>query len=403
MRHGWEASKQHSHSKACRKRFEDIFREAPEDKHRVDEADKRQNRWLAEQIQGTDMPANGGVDELPSASAPPQSFRPPGEEEENRGTDMYVPTENEDDDDMEGFTEDMDTRSVGLVLQALDRGQSSIVEQCEREILLAIRSLGGSRKGYKRERKAALNRIVSEIYSPPRVTAAAKLLPSLRLIPGAALDLTVNQEDGNPWDFDIKANREKARDLFETQRPALVIGSVLCTAFSQIQALNAHRRDPQVIARERVRAMVHLRFVCQLYQMQLDEGRYFLHEHPAGATSWKEECVETIWRNPSVERIVNDQCQFGQEHGGEPVMKPTGWMSNSPHILQQLRKRCTGPRGICSYTGTPHRHATGKVARDAAIYPFLLCKAILLGLCKQLRGDGHLTAGSCGFTTWNET
>ena len=84
-------------------------------------------------------------------------------------------------------------------------------------------------------------------------------------------------------------------------------------------------------------------------------------------------------------------------------MKPTGWMSNSPHILQQLRKRCTGPRGTCSYTGTPHRHATGKVARDAAIYPFLLCKAILVGFCKQLREDGHLTAGSCGFTSWNET
>jgi hypothetical protein len=85
------------------------------------------------------------------------------------------------------------------------------------------------------------------------------------------------------------------------------------------------------------------------------------------------------------------------------VMKPTGWMSNSPHILEQLNRRCGGTRGICSATGTPHRHATGKVARDAAVYPFLLCKAILVGLCKQLREDGHLTAGSCGFTTWNET
>ena len=26
-----------------------------------------------------------------------------------------------------------------------------------------------------------------------------------------------------------------------------------------------------------------------------------------------------------------------------------------------------------------------------------------MGLCKQLRQDGHLTAGACGFTTWNET
>ena len=84
-------------------------------------------------------------------------------------------------------------------------------------------------------------------------------------------------------------------------------------------------------------------------------------------------------------------------------MKPTGWMSNAPHTLQQLSKRCKGLRGICSATGTPHRHALGKVAREAAIYPFLLCKAMLVGLCKQLREDGHLTAGSCGFTSWNET
>ena len=37
------------------------------------------------------------------------------------------------------------------------------------------------------------------------------------------------------------------------------------------------------------------------------------------------------------------------------------------------------------------------------MYPFQLCKAILMGLCKQFREDGHLTAGACGFTAWNET
>ena len=26
-----------------------------------------------------------------------------------------------------------------------------------------------------------------------------------------------------------------------------------------------------------------------------------------------------------------------------------------------------------------------------------------MGLCAQLREDGHLTAGACGFTSWNET
>ena len=33
----------------------------------------------------------------------------------------------------------------------------------------------------------------------------------------------------------------------------------------------------------------------------------------------------------------------------------------------------------------------------------MLRKAILMGLCRQLREDGHLTAGVCGFTSWNET
>ncbi len=149
--------------------------------------------------------------------------------------------------------------------------------------------------------------------------------------------------------------------------------------------------------------MVHLRFVCEIYQMQLDEGRYFLHEHPSGATSWKESCVQEIWSHPDVERIINHQCQVGQRYEGEPVMKPTGWLSNSPCILERLNRRCQWPRGLCSTAGTPHRQATGKVARAAAIYRFLLCKAILVGLSKQLDEDGHLTAGACGFTTWGET
>lgn len=142
-----------------------------------------------------------------------------------------------------------------------------------------------------------------------------------------------------------QTKRKRERCLKNNSLPYL-FGSVVCAAFSHIHALNAHRRGPQVVARGRVRAMVHLRVVCQLYQMQLDEGRYFFHEHPACATSWKEECVDEIWRQPSVERLVNDQCQFGQQYGGHPVIKPTGWMSNSHRIPHQLSRRCTGPRGI---------------------------------------------------------
>ena len=40
---------------------------------------------------------------------------------------------------------------------------------------------------------------VSEVYSPPRVTGLA---PRLGLIPGLALDLSIDDpDDGKPWDF----------------------------------------------------------------------------------------------------------------------------------------------------------------------------------------------------------
>ena len=51
-------------------------------------------------------------------------------------------------------------------------------------------------KGIQQE----LNVVVSETYSSPRVTSAARLLTRLGVTPGLALDLTTNDEDGCPWD-----------------------------------------------------------------------------------------------------------------------------------------------------------------------------------------------------------
>ena len=33
----------------------------------------------------------------------------------------------------------------------------------------------------------------------------------------------------------------------------------------------------------------HLQFCLELYQLQIDQGRYVLHEHPAFASSWDED------------------------------------------------------------------------------------------------------------------
>ena len=56
-----------------------------------------------------------------------------------------------------------------------------------------------------------MQRMVSEIYSAPRVTKAMKLMPGLELVPGFALDLSGNDGEGNAWDFTRADMREKAR------------------------------------------------------------------------------------------------------------------------------------------------------------------------------------------------
>ena len=52
----------------------------------------------------------------------------------------------------------------------------------------------GLRLGPPREAR----RKVVELYSPPTVTSAAKLLPEFGPAPGLALDLTCNDEEGDP-------------------------------------------------------------------------------------------------------------------------------------------------------------------------------------------------------------
>ena len=58
------------------------------------------------------------------------------------------------------------------------------------EIVAVLNSLGANAAKYRRERSMSTRAVVSETYSPPRVTAATKLILERRIIPGFALDLT---------------------------------------------------------------------------------------------------------------------------------------------------------------------------------------------------------------------
>jgi hypothetical protein len=68
-------------------------------------------------------------------------------------------------------------------------------------------------------------------------------------------------------------------------------------------------------------------------------------------------------------------------------------------VLRALSARCPGRSvggGVCG-NGQPHAIASGRAAREAAVYPFKLCKAILIGFRNQMVRDGRLPRGTHGF------
>ena len=164
----------------------------------------------------------------------------------------------------------------------------------------------------------------------------------------------------------------------------------MCTAFSTWQRINNLIRDPLVVKNEMRDALVHLRFCVELYREQMCHGRYFLHEHPAYATSRQDNAMREFVGEHGVETAVCDQCQCGcKSFDGSPMKTPTQFLTNAPELAKRLRSRCSGREGMCSRPGGgEHAQCRGKAARKVAVYDFKLCKAILVGFRDQLRADG---------------
>ena len=213
---------------------------------------------------------------------------------------------------------------------------------------------------------------------------------------------TLDPDDQQPWDFNNAAKRAKALKMIRELKPLFVIGSPMCRYWSSWQHLNNSRRDPEAVRREHLREVVHLEFVAQIYREQVEGGRFFLHEHPDGATSWQQDCIAKILQIPEVQRVVGHQCQYGQQvqrgkHRGQPIRKATGWMSNAPRLLAALERKCHGQNGECSRArGGKHVHASGHVAADAAIYPKALCNAIIRGMMDEMQSRGIWRPGEIG-------
>ena len=107
-----------------------------------------------------------------------------------------------------------------------------------------------------------------------------------------ACDPGKSKPDGAPWDFSKKDDRKLARDLVRKLEPDFIVGSPPCTAYcAWSQHMNYPKMDPGHVRTLVEEGRMHLQFMVGLYQLQLDVGRFFVHEHPATALSLDKRCI----------------------------------------------------------------------------------------------------------------
>ena len=214
---------------------------------------------------------------------------------------------------------------------------------------------------------------IAEMYSPPRVTAEAK---KFGMQVGEAMDFATG------WDFSRKEDREKAMEYINKFQPKLVVGSPMCHMLSQLQRLSQWNAEKQRRWRE---DREHLKFMASIYKHQVENGKWFLHIHPAGASSWSLKEIQDVLNMLDVGMVVGDQCMYGLKtwgmNGKEQISarKRTGFMSNSRAMLNELTKKCDGAH--------EHQWLLGSRAKQSGKYPDGLCRAICVGLMKEIRNN----------------
>ena len=75
--------------------------------------------------------------------------------------------------------------------------------------------------------------------------------------------------------------------------------------------MNNKKMDPERVEVLRQEAVQHVHVVIGLYKLQFENGRHFLHEHPATASSWADPLMERLMKQRGVSTAVSDQCEYG--------------------------------------------------------------------------------------------
>ena len=154
----------------------------------------------------------------------------------------------------------------------------------------------------------------------------------------------------------------------------------------KLMRLNYSKMGKEAWDKAMADAISHLEFCLEIYDMQEKAGRYYLHEHPAGASSWNLPQVRQFILDHSAHLVTMDMCCYGMVIKGKPTRKPTRWMTNSESLMEALSLRCKGD----------HEHAPligGNRSQISQVYPEPLCRAIVDGFKHQIKRDREKLSG----------
>ena len=159
-----------------------------------------------------------------------------------------------------------------------------------------------------------------------------------------SMDITTLNEQGVQWDFTNVEMRNQAYKKIIAGKTYLLVGAHPCANWRLKSNASWSRITQREKDDELHRARVHMQFVCRMYKLQHDEGRYFLHEHCQGELLWRKDCVEEFQEMTGAKLMSVNQgsCSLSsirRERNVELNEKPTMMVTNCPAIAFTLNKR----------------------------------------------------------------
>ena len=226
----------------------------------------------------------------------------------------------------------------------------------------ALNLMGMSKKGRQQNTGSQLDFV--ELFSPPRVTPIAQQM-GLRVEEKRVFDIS------HGWDVRKKEDRQSFRKHQKLNKPAMMMMSPECRAFTQMLHIYIDRMCPEKRKKSLAEGLLMWDFSLEAAENQVREEAFFGLEHPSGAASWKLPQTQKLLRKDGIALITFDMCQFGLSvvENGELSQKSTKFATNNPWLALALwEAQCNGEH--------QHRHLIGGLPHRAQQYPRELCEAI---------------------------